>query len=109
MLQMALLVPATLTLPVPLRRFGMGLSVLPGIIPMKIAPLLLAISADLAILGIGFNLAAVVLSPALPLTVGTTASELLGTKGEMLEQFLAISTAGIVHQEAPDRDASPSL
>jgi len=76
---------------------------------MGVAPLPAAVADHLGVFGVTFDLPAVVVSSALPLTVGTTANQLVGTKAGGLEELLAITTAVIVHQAAPDQDAGPLL
>ncbi|MBI1956160.1 MAG: hypothetical protein HYS38_07175 [Acidobacteria bacterium] len=109
MLQAALPVPPPLSLPVPLHRVEVGPPVLPEIIRMPSAPFLLAIPADLTVLGIAPKLVAVIVPPALALTVGATANELVRMKTGRLKRLLAGMTAVIAHWAAPDRDASRSL
>jgi hypothetical protein len=76
---------------------------------MGVAPLLAAVGDHLGVLGVTFDLPAVVVSSALPLTVGTTANQLVGTKAGGLEVLLAITTVTIVHQAAPDQDVGRLL
>jgi len=76
----ALSISPTLPLPVALDGFRVGLPVLAGIIGMAGAPFLLAVSADLMVLGIDVELAAVIFPAALPLTVGAAAHELAWTE-----------------------------
>lgn len=81
----------------------MGLPVLPGIIWMAGAPFLLAIPADLAVHGIGFNLVTVIIPPTLPLTGWASTNDLVWMELGGLEELLAITTAVIAHHAAPSR------
>ena len=87
----------------------MGLTVLPRIIRRARPPFLLAIPADLVILGIGVKLAAVILLPTLPLASRSTADKLVGMITGKLKELLAVAAVAIAHQAAPDRDVSRSL
>src|SRR5271167_3373747 len=109
MLQAVLPVPPTLTLPVTPDRLGVGLPVLAGIIGMEVAPFALTVPADLMVHGVAFDLPAVVLAPALPLTIGVTANPLLRTKKGRLKRLVTITAAAIAHGTAPDQDASRLL
>ncbi|HMD99267.1 MAG TPA: hypothetical protein VKM93_18320 [Terriglobia bacterium] len=109
MLQAALPVPPTLTLPVTPDGFGVGLPILAGIIRMEVAPFPLTIPADLTVQRIGFDLPVVVVAPALALTIGVTANQLLRTKKGRLKRLVTITAAAIAHRVAPDQDASRSL
>ena len=73
---------------------------------MLAAPFLLAIPADLVVLGIGVELAAVIFPAALPLAIGPAANNLLGMITGRLEKLLAVATTAITHQAAPNQDAS---
>jgi uncharacterized membrane protein YGL010W len=97
-----------LTLPIALDRFRMGLSVLVGIIGISLAPFLLAVAADLVVLSIGTELAAVIFPAALPLAIGLAANKLLGMIAGRLEDLLAVA-ATATHQAAPNQDASRPL
>jgi hypothetical protein len=71
-------VSLALTLPIALDGCRVGLPVLAGIIGISSAPFLLAVLADLVVLGIGVELTAVVFPAALPLAIRSTANELVG-------------------------------
>ena len=89
--------------------FGVGLSVLAGIIGISSAPFLLAVPADLVVLGIRVELMAVIFPAALPLAIRSTANNLLGMITRRLEKTLAVATTAITHQAAPNQDASRLL
>lgn len=55
------------------------------------------------------DLPAVVVSSALPLTIGATASELVRTKAGRLKQLLAITTAAITHQAGSGLGCEPFI
>ena len=74
-----------------------------------LAPFLLAVPADLVVLGIGVELAAVIFPAALPLTIRATANNLLGMITGKLKQLLAAATVAIGHEAAPSRDACRPL
>ncbi len=105
---MALAVLSALTLPIALHGFRMGLPILAGIFRISAAPFLLTVPADLVVLGVGVELAAVVFPAALPLAIGLTANNLLGMIAARLEELLAVAAAS-THQAAPNRDASRQL
>jgi hypothetical protein len=86
-----------------------SLPVLPGVAGVGVAPLFAAVAYDLGILGVGFDLTAVVVPLALPLAVKTTAHELLGTKAGRLKQLLAITTAAITHQAGSGSGCEPFI
>ena len=86
-----------MTLPISLDGFRVGLPVLAGVIGMAVAPFLLAVPADLVVLGIGVELAAVIFPAALPLTIRSTANNLLGMITRRLEKALAVATTVITH------------
>jgi hypothetical protein len=73
------------------------------------APFQLAVPADLMVLSIGVELAAVIFPAALPLAVGSAANKLVGMITGKLEQSLAAAAVAITHQAAPNRDASHPL
>ena len=98
---MALSVPPALTLPITLDGFGMGLPVLAGIIGISPAPFLLAVPADLVVLGVSVELMAVIFPAALPLTVGAAAHKLVRMITANLKHLLAVATTAITHQAAP--------
>ena len=76
---MALAVSPALTLPITLDGFRVGLPVLAGIIGISPTPFLLAVPADLVILGIGVELMAVIFPTTLLLAIGSTAHKLVRT------------------------------
>jgi hypothetical protein len=90
-------VSPVLTLPVSLHGFRVVLPVLAGVIGMTAAPFLLAVPADLVVLGIGVKLAAVIFPAALPLTIGSTANKLVGVITGKLKDLLAVATTEIAH------------
>jgi len=71
-------------------------------------PFLLAVPADLVVLGVGVELAAVIFLAALPLAIGLAANNLLGMIVARLEKLLA-NAATATHQAAPNWDASRPL
>jgi hypothetical protein len=103
----ALSVSPALTLPIALAGFRMGLPILPGIIGVASAPFLLAVPADLVVLGVGVELMAMIFPVALPLAVRSTAHKLVRVITGKLKDLLAVATTAITHQAAPDRDSSP--
>jgi hypothetical protein len=105
----ALAVSPALTLPISLDGLGVGLPVLAGIIGISAAPFLLAVPTDLVVHGISAKLTAVVISSALSLAIRSAANKLVRMITGRLKQLLTVATAAIVHQAAPDRDASCSL
>jgi hypothetical protein len=105
----ALAVSAALPLPITLDGFGMGLPVLAGIIGISSAPFLLAVPADLVVLGIGVEMATVIFPAALPLAIRSTANKLVRMITGKLKDLLAVATTAISHQTAPNRDASRPL
>jgi hypothetical protein len=104
----ALSVPPALTLPITLDGFGMGLPVLAGIIGISPAPFLLAVPADLVVLSIGTELAAVIFLVALPLAIGLAANKLVRMIAGNLKNLLAVE-ATATHEAAPNQDASRPL
>ena len=102
---MALPVSPALALPISLDGFRVGLPVLVGVIGMAVAPFLLAVPADLLVLGVGVELAAVIFPAALPLAIRSTANNLLGMIAARLEKLLAAAAAA-THQGAPNHDLS---
>ena len=109
MLQAALSVPPVLAFPVTLDGLGVGLPVLARVIGMEIPPLSLTVAANLTVQGVGDDLPAVVVAPALPLAVGVTADRLARAKKGRLKRLMTITAAVIAHRAAPDQDASRSL
>jgi len=97
-----------LTLPISLDGCRVGLPVLAGIIGISSAPLLLAVPADLMVLGVGVELAAVIFPAALPLTIRPTANKLLGVITGQLKALLAVATKA-THQAAPNQNAGRPL
>jgi len=87
----------------------MGLPVLAGVIGMAVAPFLLAVPADLLVLGVGVELAAVIFPAALPLAIGPAANKLVGMITGELKNLLAVAAVAIGHKAAPNRDASRPL
>jgi hypothetical protein len=87
----ALAVSPALSLPISLDGFRMGLPVLAGIIGISPAPFLLAVPADLVVLGIGVELAAVVFPAALPLAIRSTAHKLVRMITGNLKNLLAVA------------------
>jgi hypothetical protein len=104
----ALSVPPELALPITLDGFGMGLPVLAGIIGISPAPFLLAVPADLVVLGIGVELATVIFPATLLLAIGSAAHKLVRTITGNLKNLLAVA-ATATHQAAPNQDASRLL
>jgi hypothetical protein len=66
-------------------------------------PLLLAVPADLAIHGVGFDLAPVVIPPMVPLTVWASTNDLVRMKTGRLKRLLAVAASVVPHQAAPER------
>lgn len=99
-------VSLALSLPVALHGLRVSLPVLLGIVGMTGPPFLLTIPTDLVILGIGVKLAVVILPPALPLAIRSTADKLVGMITGKLKGLLAVATAAIAHEAAPNRVAS---
>lgn len=95
--------------PIALDGFRVGLPVLAGIIGISSAPFLLAVPADLVVLGVGVEFAAVIFPAAPPLAIRPTANNLLGMITRRLERLLAVRATTITHQAAPNRDASRPL
>ena len=93
-------------MPISLNRFRVGLPVLAGIIRIPAAPFLLTIPTDLVILGIGVKLATVILPPALPLAIRSTADKLVGMITGKLKELLAVAAVAVAHRAAPNRDVS---
>jgi len=87
----------------------MGLPVLAGIIGVASTPFLLAVPADLVVLGIGVEVATVIFPAALPLAIGSAANKLLGMITARLKDLLAIATTAITHQAAPNQGTSRPL
>jgi len=104
----ALAVSPALTLPIALDGFRVRLPVLAGIIGISPAPFLLAVPADLVILGIGAELMAVIFPTTLLLAIGATAHKLVRVIRANLKHLLAVA-ATATHQAAPNQDASRPL
>jgi hypothetical protein len=102
-------VSLALALPISLDRFRVGLPVLAGIMGISAAPFLLAVPADLLVLGVGVELAAVIFPAALALAIRSAANKLVGVITGKLKDLLAVATTAITHQVAPNRDASRPL
>jgi hypothetical protein len=102
-------VSLALSLPIALDGGRVGLPVLAGIFGIQSAPFLLAVTADLVVLGVCVELTAVVIPAALPLAIRPTANELVGMITGKLKQLLAVATWTIAHQAAPNRDSDHSL
>ena len=98
-----------LSLSVALHGFRVGLPVLPGITRVAGTPFLLAVAADLAVHGIGFNLVTVIIPPMPPLTVWAPTNDLVGMEPGGLEELPAITTAVIAHHSARSQGGSRSL
>jgi hypothetical protein len=105
-LQAALPVSPALTLSVSLHGLRVSLPVLLGIVRMTGPPFLLTIPTDLVILGIGVKLATVILPPALPLAIRSTADKLVGMITGKLKELLAVAAVAVAHRAAPNRDVS---
>jgi hypothetical protein len=105
----ALPVSPVLALPISLDGLRVGLPVLAGVIGMAAAPFLLAVPADLVVLGIGVELAAVIFPAALPLAIRATANKLVGMITGELEKLLAVAAVAIAHEAAPNQDAGRPL
>jgi hypothetical protein len=76
---------------------------------MAVAPFLLAVPAELVELGIGVELAAVILPSALPLPIRSAADQLAGMITGKLKDFLAVVAVAIAPEAAPARDACRPL
>jgi hypothetical protein len=85
-------------LPVPILGIRVSLPVLPGIIRMTGTPFLLAVPADLAIHGIGFHFAVMIISPAVLLTVRAPTNGLVRMKAGRLKQLLAVTARAVAHR-----------
>jgi len=105
----ALSVSPALALPIPLDGLRVGLPVLAGIIGVPSAPFLLAVQADLVVLGVGVELMAVILPAALPLAIGSAAHKLVRVTTGKLKDLLAVPATAITHQATPTGDAGRPL
>ena len=76
---------------------------------LLVAPLQWTLQTYLPADWIGSVLPSVIAAPTLPLTVGTTANELVKTVAGRLKRLVAVAAAVIPHRAAPDQDASRSL
>jgi hypothetical protein len=94
----ALVVSPALTLPISLDGFRVGLPILAGIIEMAVAPFLLAVPADLLVLGIAVELAPVIFPASLPLAIRPGANKLVGMITARWKGLLAVATVAIGHQ-----------
>jgi hypothetical protein len=109
MLEAVALVTDLLLLAVPLDRFRVPLPVLLLVVGMCIAPLFPAFLHHLGVDRIGANLFAVIIPAALPLAQGLAANQLLRMIGCRLKELLTVRAATIIHQAAPDQNASGSF
>ena len=109
MLEAVALVTDLLLLAVPLHRFRVPLPVLLLVVGMRIAPLFPAFLHHLGVEGIGANLFAMIIPAALPLARGLAANELLRTISGRLKDLLTVRATTIIHQAAPDQNASRSF
>ena len=91
MLDAALLVPPLLRLAVALGGFWMALPVLPAVIGVILPPLLLTIADDLAIIGVGLQLAAMIVTTPPSLTIRLAADAWLRATEARLEGMLTIA------------------
>jgi hypothetical protein len=76
---------------------------------MRIAPLFSAFLHHLGVEGVGVNLFAVIIPAALPLARGLAANELLQMISGRLKDLLTVRATAIIHQAAPDQNASRSF
>ncbi len=106
---MALPVSSALALPISLDRLRVGLPVLARIVGVSAAPFLLAVPADLVVLGVGVELAAVIFSTALPLAIGSAANKLVGMITGELKQLLTVAAAAVIHQGGSESGCEPSI
>ena len=109
MLEAVALVTDLLLLAVPFDRFRVPLPILLLVVGMCIAPLFPAFLHHLSIEGIGANLFAVIIPAALPLAWGLAANQLLRVIRCRLKDLLTVRAATIIHQAAPDQNASGSF
>ena len=89
--------PLVLVLPIALDGFRVRLPVRAGIIGISPAPFLLAVPADLVVLGIGVELMAVIFPTTLLLAIRPAANTLVGVIRGKLKDCLAETTTAIAH------------
>ena len=109
MLEAVALVTDLLLLAVPFDRFRMPIPILLLVVGMRIAPLFPAFLHHLGVDRIGANLFAVIIPAALPLARGLAANQLLRVIRCRLKDLLTVRAATIIHQAAPDQNASRSF
>jgi hypothetical protein len=109
MLEAVALITDLLLLAVPLDRFRVPLPILLLVVGMRIAPLFPAFLHHLGVEGIGASLFAVIIPAALPLARGLAANQLLRMIWCRLKDLLTVRAAAIIHQAAPDQNASGSF
>jgi hypothetical protein len=101
MLDATLLITLPLLLTVALDQLRILLTALFLVAGMLVPPLLLAVADDLAILRVGRQLLAVILSPASALALRLTADHLLGTINRRQKNTLAVgTTAGLAQTDS---------
>src|SRR5271157_630331 len=109
MLEAVALVTDLLLLAVPLDRLRVPLPILRLVVGVRIAPLFPAVLHPLGVEGIGANLFAVIIPAALPLARRPAANQLLRVIRCRLKDLLTVRAAAIIHQAAPDQNASGSF
>src|SRR5208283_5194796 len=109
MLEAVALVTDLLLLAVPLDRLRVPLPILRLVVGVRIAPLFPAVLHPLGVEGIGANLFAVIIPAALPLARGLAANQLLRVIRCRLKDLLTVRATTIIHQAAPDQNASGSF
>jgi hypothetical protein len=82
-----------LLLAVLISGFRVALAILLLVLGMRLTPFALAVANDLCVLGVGLQLLAVVICPALALAIRRTANTLIGTILRSLKRLLAIAAA----------------
>lgn len=92
MLDAALLIPLSLTLPIALHQFWILLAVLFLVVGMFVPPLLLAVADDLEVLRVGGQLLAVIIATPPSLALRPTAHPLPRTINGGLKRILAVRT-----------------
>jgi hypothetical protein len=103
------LIPLSLALTVVFNQRRILLTTLLLIIGMLVPPLLLAFAHDLAILGVGRQLLAVIIALAPALTLWLTADPLLGTIYRRYKRTLAVRTAaGLVQADSSELEGEIS-
>ncbi|HEY6292830.1 MAG TPA: hypothetical protein VI455_14875 [Terriglobia bacterium] len=98
-----------LLLAISFDRIRVPLPILLLVVRMRIAPLFPAFLHHLGVEGIGANLFAVIIPAALPLAQGLAANQLLRVIRCRLKELLTVRAAAIIHQAAPDQNASASF